>query len=62
MACEVLVDAPKSPNTKPPMATEATSVTAMMRTVAIIGETALLWRRGLDEGKAIAKTMLSHLT
>lgn len=39
----VTVEEPKRPKTKPPIATEATSVTAMISTVAMIGEIALLW-------------------
>jgi len=38
----VLADEPKSPNVYPPMAANAISVAAMMRTVAMIGEMAFL--------------------
>jgi hypothetical protein len=41
----------KMPKTKPPIATEAISVTAMINTVAMIGETAfLLQNLGFETG------------
>lgn len=40
--CAVFVDEPNRPKTNPPIATAAMSVTAMISTVAMIGEIAFL--------------------